>query len=215
MATTIRPGRGCPTTIATAAGTTATASNWASFNQGLLAAGEAGLGVRLRRVRRRGARSGGVDAQRYPEAWLPADAGRREARWTPDKIPTRRPASFHYLWFETQHTLADWVARSQAHQAWATRLMTEAFRRDRRMNSFAIHLFIDAFPAGWMKAIMDCERRPKPAYFAYRDASTPLAVDLRGDRTASLPASRSTRGVGVQRSGRRARGRQHSLSTGT
>ena len=27
-----------------------------------------------------------------------------------------------------------------------------------------------------MKAIMDCERQPKPAYFAYREALTPLAV---------------------------------------
>ena len=41
--------------------------------------------------------------------------------------------------------------------------MTEAFRRDDRMNTFAIHLFIDAFPAGWMKTIMDVERHPKPA----------------------------------------------------
>ena len=47
--------------------------------------------------------------------------------------------------------------------------MTEAFRRDPRMQSFAIHLFIDAWPAGWMKAIMDRERQPKPAYFAVRD----------------------------------------------
>ena len=56
------------------------------------------------------------------------------------------------------------------------RLMTEAFRRDRRMNSFALHLFIDAFPAGWMKAIVDVDRQPKPAFFAYRDALTPLMV---------------------------------------
>ncbi len=62
--------------------------------------------------------------------------------------------------------------------------MTEAFRRDRRMHSFAIHLFIDNFPSGWMKAIMDCERGPKPAWFAYREALTPLAVNLRTDRKA-------------------------------
>ena len=62
--------------------------------------------------------------------------------------------------------------------------MTEAFRRDRRMHSFAIHLFIDAFPASWMKAIMDYDRQPKPAWFAYREALTPLAVSLRTDRRA-------------------------------
>ena len=62
--------------------------------------------------------------------------------------------------------------------------MTEAFRRDRRMHSFAIHLFIDAFPSGWMKSIVDYDRQPKPAWFAYRDALTPLAVSLRSDRRA-------------------------------
>jgi hypothetical protein len=62
--------------------------------------------------------------------------------------------------------------------------MTEAFRRDPRMVSIAIHLFIDAFPSGWMKAIMDVERQPKPAYFSYREALTPLMVNLRTDRYA-------------------------------
>ncbi len=74
------------------------------------------------------------------------------------------------------------VEASQEHQAWVTKLMTEAFRRDARMNTFAIHLFIDAFPSGWMKTIMDVDRQPKPAYFAYRDALTPLMVSLRTDR---------------------------------
>ena len=50
------------------------------------------------------------------------------------------------------------------------------------MNSFAIHLFIDAFPSGWMKTIMAADRQPKPAYFAYREALTPLMANLRTDR---------------------------------
>ena len=121
--------------------------------------------------------------RRYPKAWLPQTA-EEEKQWSPNSIPGAQTGSMHYYFFETPHTLADWVERSQAHQAWATRLMTEAFRRDRRMHSFAIHLFIDNFPSGWMKAIMDCERGPKPAWFAYRDALTPLAVNLRTDRRA-------------------------------
>jgi hypothetical protein len=60
--------------------------------------------------------------------------------------------------------------------------MTDAFRRDNRNNSFAVHLFIDAFPASWMKTIMDCERRPKLAYYAYRDACATLMISLRSDR---------------------------------
>ncbi|OQA38293.1 MAG: hypothetical protein BWY52_03283 [Chloroflexi bacterium ADurb.Bin325] len=118
----------------------------------------------------------------YPPAWLPADAD-EERTWMPDRIIDAQTGRFHYMWFDTQHSVADWVAASQAHQAWTTRLMTDAFRRDSRMVSIAIHLFIDAFPSGWMKTIMDVERGPKPAYFVYRDALTPLMVSLRSDRT--------------------------------
>ena len=119
--------------------------------------------------------------RRYPRKWLP---GRDESAWSPSAIPGEQTGSFHYMWFDTQHTLDDWVRASQRHQAWATRLFAERFRRDNRMASFAIHLFIDAFPASWMKTIMDCERRPKPAYFAYRDALEPLTVNIRTDRWA-------------------------------
>jgi Glycosyl hydrolases family 2, sugar binding domain/Glycosyl hydrolases family 2/Glycosyl hydrolases family 2, TIM barrel domain len=119
--------------------------------------------------------------RRYPRQWLP---GADESSWSPDSIPGAQTGKFHYMWFDTQHTLEDWVRVSQRHQAWATRMFAERFRRDNRMVSFAIHLFIDAFPASWMKSIMDCERRPKPAYFAYRDALEPLTVSIRTDRWA-------------------------------
>jgi hypothetical protein len=119
--------------------------------------------------------------RRYPQQWLP-DAD--ESSWSPDAIPGAQTGKFHYMWFDTQRTLEDWVRVSQHHQAWVTRLFAERFRRDNRMVSFAIHLFIDAFPSSWMKTIMDCERRPKPAYFAYRDALEPLTVSIRTDRWA-------------------------------
>jgi len=123
--------------------------------------------------------------RRYPPEWLPAeDHGAAAAAWSPSSILHAQTGKFHYLWFDTQRSLPDWVRESQRFQAWATRLFAERFRRDNRMVSFAIHLFIDAFPSGWMKTIMDCERRPKPAYFAYRDALTPLMVNLRTDRWA-------------------------------
>jgi hypothetical protein len=128
----------------------------------------------------------GLDAEdlmrrRYPHEWLPAGD---DSSWTPDAIPGAQTGKFHYMWFDTQHSLGDWVRASQRHQAWVTRLFAERFRRDNRMVSFAIHLFIDAFPASWMKAIMDCERRPKRAFFAYRDALEPLTVSIRTDRWA-------------------------------
>ena len=117
--------------------------------------------------------------RRYPKHWLPGDD---ESAWSPDLIHGAQTGKFHYMWFDTQRTLEDWVRASQRHQAWATRLFAERFRRDNRMASFAIHLFIDAFPSSWMKTIMDCERRPKPAFFAYRDALEPLTVNIRTDR---------------------------------
>ncbi len=121
--------------------------------------------------------------RRYPKDWLPQTA-EEEKQWTPAKIPGSQTAAHGGYFFDTPHTLSGWVQSSQQYQEWATRLMTESFRRNAGMQSFAIHLFIDAFPDGWMKALMDCERRPKPAWFAYRDALTPLVVNLRGDRHA-------------------------------
>lgn len=119
--------------------------------------------------------------RRYPAEWLPqTPEGERE--WTPARIPYAQTWNMHFMFFDRQHSLADWSRVSQAYQAWATRIMTEAFRRDNRMVSFAIHLFIDAWPSGWMKAIMDCERRPKRAFFAYRDALAPLYPHFRSDR---------------------------------
>lgn|GEM_PF-165670 len=129
----------------------------------------------------------GLDAvelmrRRYPPEWLPQQDA--EADWSPSAICQAQTGRFHYFFFDTPDTVAGWSEASRRYQAWATRMMTEAFRRDTRMTSFAIHLFIDAFPAGWMKAIMDVERQPKPAYFAYRDALEPLMTSLRTDRFA-------------------------------
>jgi len=121
--------------------------------------------------------------RRYPSTWLP-QTPEEERVWSPSQIVKTQTDRFHFTWFDTQHSLEDWVNASQTHQAWSVRIMTEAMRRDSRLNTCAIHLFIDAFPAGWVKAIMDVERRPKPAFFTYREALTPLMVNLRSDRFA-------------------------------
>ena len=126
----------------------------------------------------------GVMRKYYPAGWLPAEDEPQPEPWRPEKIHSNQTNRFQYLWFPPQTTPASWVEASQTHQAWVTRLMTEAFRRSNGMNTFAIHLFIDAWPAGWMKTIMDVDRVPKQAYFAYRDALTPLMVSLRADRHA-------------------------------
>jgi len=123
----------------------------------------------------------------YPKEWLPATL---ESDWNPGVIPKAQSINFHGLWYDTPSDIKGWIEASQDHQEWVNRLMTEAFRRIPGMNTFAIHLFIDAWPAGWMKTIMDVNRIPKKSWFSYRDALTPLAVSLRCDRTAGIAGER-------------------------
>ena len=118
---------------------------------------------------------------RYPKEWLP-QTDEEEKRWTPGNIKDSQSGNMHYFYYDTQDNLEDWVRESHIHQAFGTKLQTEAFRRDPNMVTFAIHLFIDAWPSGWMKTIVDCERNPKPAFFTYKDALTPLMINIRADR---------------------------------
>ena len=111
----------------------------------------------------------------YPKEWI-------QEPFDPNNIIKAQTGDFHYFFYDTCGDMQEWIAQSQAHQAFATRMMTEAFRRDAKMVSNAIHLFIDAWPSGWMKTIMDCKRNPKPAYFAYRNALEPVMLSLRTDR---------------------------------
>ena len=117
----------------------------------------------------------------YPKTWLPQNKD-DEKNWNANRISLSQTHRFHYMWYNTQHTLNDWIEASQNYQARAMKFVAETFRRDPRMVSFAVHLFIDAWPAGWMKTIMDVDRQPKKAYFAYRNALQPLMVSLRSDR---------------------------------
>jgi len=111
----------------------------------------------------------------YPEEWL-------KEPFDPGNIAGAQTKVQHYKFFDTPETMEEWVAKSQAYQAFAAKMATECFRRDPRMVSSAIHLFIDAWPAGWLKSIMDCNRTPKPAFFEYKNALEPILVSLRSDR---------------------------------
>lgn len=118
--------------------------------------------------------------RKYPTEWLPQNV-EEEKKWTPNEIVGAQTGKFHYCFFETPKSLADWVSASRKYQGEAIRRVTESFRRDPRNVSCAIHLFIDAWPSGWMKTIMDQDRVAKPGYFAYKEALTPLMVSLRTD----------------------------------
>lgn len=111
----------------------------------------------------------------YPKEWI-------KEPFDPSNIIKAQTGNFHRFFYDSQNTMENWVKESQEYQRFATKFMTEAFRRNNNMVSQAIHLFIDAWPSGWMKTIMDCRRNPKPAYFAYRDALEPIMLSLRTDR---------------------------------
>ncbi len=116
-----------------------------------------------------------VMRQCYPAKWMAEP-------FHPGNIHCGQIKYLHCSFMDTQDTLEDWLEATQEHQAFAMKTMTEAYRRDPRVVSNAIHLFIDAWPAGWLKSIMDCKRIPKKAYFASRDALAPLLLSLRSDR---------------------------------
>jgi len=112
----------------------------------------------------------------YPLDWI---AAKSDGSWMPDKIEGSQTWNMHKTWYQTPRTMDEWVKLSQVWQADVIKLKTEAFRRMPRMNTFAIHLFIDAWPNGWLKSIMDVQRQPKRAWFAYRDALAPIAIQVR------------------------------------
>lgn len=117
----------------------------------------------------------------YPKEWLKT---KPDGTWTPEHVFRNQTIEVGKNWFGLPHvTMEEYVRISQNHQYWVVRLMTESMRRNPKINSFGVHLLIDAWPNGWMKAIMDYDRQAKPAYFAYRDALTPLAVSLRPGRS--------------------------------
>ena len=111
----------------------------------------------------------------YPKSWTAEP-------FNPNNIIRAQTGPFHYFFYETPSSMKEWVSESHRHQKFATKLMTSSLRRNPLINTFAIHLFIDAWPSGWMKTIMDCKRNPKPAFFTYRDCLSPVFCDIRSDR---------------------------------
>lgn len=112
----------------------------------------------------------------YPKEWLETE---EDGHWYPDKIVRAQTFGTHGDWYKEQTSITDWVRESQKHQALATKLMTDAFRRRGDViHHTAIHLLIDAWPSGWMKTLLCCDRSPKMAYFSYKDSLEPLRVNL-------------------------------------
>ncbi len=118
----------------------------------------------------------------FPAEWLKESA---DGKWDPTLVPMSqiiRVGKKSWYGEPGKGTMQDWVDVSREHQQGANRLQTEVMRRDERLNSYAQFLLIDARPNGWPKSVVDFDRQAKPAYFAFRDANAPLAVNLRPRR---------------------------------
>jgi len=48
----------------------------------------------------------------YPASWLP-QTPEEEAHWMPSRIPRAQTGRIHYMFFDTQHSLEDWVRTSR------------------------------------------------------------------------------------------------------
>lgn len=113
----------------------------------------------------------------YPKSWLPKSD---DEFWTPVDIAQAQCYGAHGYFFEEQTNIRDWIKASREWQRKATKLYVHALRRlCDRVQSTAIHLLIDAWPAGWTKTLVDVDRIPKPGYYAFKEANIPVRISIR------------------------------------
>lgn len=115
-----------------------------------------------------------------PKEWLPKSD---DEPWSPKPIAREQCYVLHGAFFPEENYIHDWIRVSREHQVFATKELTHILRRRADyIESTAIHLLIDCWPCGWTKTLVDVDRIPKPAYYAYKDALIPLRVSLRRDK---------------------------------
>lgn len=115
-----------------------------------------------------------------PKEWLPKHL---DDEWYPNVIA--KGQSFNLLpGFRLEPSrIMDWLRVSRDYQKEAIKQYVHMLRRRTdRIESTAVHLLIDAWPMGWTKALVDVDRIPKPAYYAFQEASIPFRISLRRDR---------------------------------
>lgn len=116
----------------------------------------------------------------YPKQWLPKTD---DEPWTPKRIKKAQCFSNHSQFFPEQTTIEAWIEESQKYQREAITAYVHALRRRiDYVQSSAVHLLIDAWPAGWTKALVGVDRIPKPAYYAFKEANLPVRISIRKDK---------------------------------
>ena len=119
--------------------------------------------------------------QKYaPKSWLPKT---QDEPWSPKPIAKEQCYVLHGDFFPECNTAREWIAASRAWQRKAIKDYVHILRRRvDYIESTAVHLLIDAWPCGWTKTLVDVDRIPKPAYYAFKEASIPVRLSLRRDK---------------------------------
>ncbi len=115
-----------------------------------------------------------------PKEWLPESD---EEPWSPKPIAKEQCFVLHGDFFPEQENAREWIKRSREWQREAIKEYVHILRRRTDMiESTAVHLLIDAWPCGWTKTLVDVDRIPKPAYYAFKEANILTRVSLRRDK---------------------------------
>ncbi len=119
--------------------------------------------------------------KRYcPPEWLPET---ETEPWSPKPIAREQCYVLHGDFFPEQNNAKEWIEASREWQRKAIKEYVHILRRRTDMiESTAVHLLIDAWPCGWTKTLVDFERVPKPAYYAFREANILTRVSVRSDK---------------------------------
>lgn len=119
--------------------------------------------------------------QKYcPKEWLPKT---QDEPWSPRPIAKEQCYVLHGDFFPEQNTAREWIKESREWQRKAIKDYVHILRlRSDYIESTAVHLLIDAWPCGWTKTLVDVDRIPKPAYYAFKEANIPVRVSLRRDK---------------------------------
>ena len=115
-----------------------------------------------------------------PKEWLPKT---QDEPWSPKPIAKEQCYVLHGDFFPEQNTAREWIKASREWQRIAIKDYVHILRRRvDYIESTAVHLLIDAWPCGWTKTLVDVDRIPKPAYYAFKDANVPVRLSLRRDK---------------------------------
>lgn len=115
-----------------------------------------------------------------PKEWLPEN---ENDSWCPKPIAKSQCFALHGDFFPEENDIRGWINASRAFQKTAIKEYVHLLRlRSDYLESTAVHLLIDAWPMGWTKTLVDVDRIPKPAFYAFKEANIPLRVSLRRDK---------------------------------